>query len=246
VPTTTPAGPVVVGTGYAAIAAGWFHSLGLTGAGELRAWGRNARGQLGDGTTTGRTAPVPVGAGFVAAAAGADHSLGLTAAGDLYAWGDNGFGQLGDGTLAARATPVLVGAGFAAAAAGQSHSLGLTAGGDLYAWGLNDQGQLGDGRGPRQLRPVEVFAPPGPDHLVYAPAAGAFAAGAAIAPLTPSWSGLATRFEATPPLPAGLALDQVTGVISGTPAAAAPRTAHAITATGPGGATTALVTLEVQ
>ena len=37
------------------------HSLGITHDGQLWAWGNNAHGQLGDGTTTNRLAPVRVG-----------------------------------------------------------------------------------------------------------------------------------------------------------------------------------------
>ncbi len=43
-----------------AVSAGYGHSLALTSDGTVWAWGRNAWGQLGDGTTTGSTLPVPV------------------------------------------------------------------------------------------------------------------------------------------------------------------------------------------
>ena len=42
------------------VAAGYAHSLAITGPGDLRAWGDNEAGQLGDGTTTNRTTPVEV------------------------------------------------------------------------------------------------------------------------------------------------------------------------------------------
>ncbi|HEX5752852.1 MAG TPA: RCC1 repeat-containing protein [Archangium sp.] len=43
-----------------AISAGRNHSLAMHADGTLWAWGRNATGQLGDGTTTQRATPVPV------------------------------------------------------------------------------------------------------------------------------------------------------------------------------------------
>lgn len=42
------------------LAAGYVHSLAATSDGTMRAWGRNAEGELGDGTTTARLTPVTV------------------------------------------------------------------------------------------------------------------------------------------------------------------------------------------
>ena len=55
-------GPNDVGTlsNIVAIAAGWDHNLALDSYGRLWAWGRNDKGQLGDGTTTVRKVPVLV------------------------------------------------------------------------------------------------------------------------------------------------------------------------------------------
>jgi RHS repeat-associated protein len=44
----------------AGVAAGTYHSLALEHDGRAWGWGRNAHGQLGDGTTTNRTSPVEV------------------------------------------------------------------------------------------------------------------------------------------------------------------------------------------
>jgi len=46
-----------------AISAAWRHSLVLGDDGVARAWGDNAFGQLGDGTTVSRSQPVIVGPG---------------------------------------------------------------------------------------------------------------------------------------------------------------------------------------
>jgi len=70
--------------------------LGLDRDGALWAWGRNAEGQLGDGTLTPRNAPVQVPglAGITAISAGANHSLALTPT-QSFAWGYDDFSQLG-------------------------------------------------------------------------------------------------------------------------------------------------------
>jgi RHS repeat-associated protein len=47
-------------TGAAALTGGYVHSLAVLTDGTMRSWGRNAEGELGDGTTTVRSTPVPV------------------------------------------------------------------------------------------------------------------------------------------------------------------------------------------
>src|SRR5262249_24994318 len=53
-PVSLPAGTTVK-----AIGAGDAHSLAVTSTGQMLAWGFNATGDLGDGTTTDRHSPVP-------------------------------------------------------------------------------------------------------------------------------------------------------------------------------------------
>ena len=130
------------------IAAGYAHSLAVTSGGTVWAWGNNAQGQLGDGSTTFRVSPVPVGglSNVVAVAAGEGHSIALTADGAVWAWGANDQGQLGDGTNADRLAPVLIlPSGVAQIAAGSKHTLALRTDGSVVAWGGNFAGQLGDG-----------------------------------------------------------------------------------------------------
>ena len=76
------------------------HSLAVKSDGTVWAWGYNAYGQLGDGTTTERHAPVQVSGltDVVAVAGGYMHSLAVKSDGTVWAWGDDLVGQLGDGT----------------------------------------------------------------------------------------------------------------------------------------------------
>ena len=46
--------------GATALTGGYVHSLAVIGDGTMRGWGRNAEGEVGDGTTTVRTTPVTV------------------------------------------------------------------------------------------------------------------------------------------------------------------------------------------
>jgi len=112
-PCSTSPVPVQLPTGTAAtaVASGHFFSMALTSTGQVYAWGENANGSLGVGTSTGpqtcgleacSTIPVGVGlpAGFtpVAIAAGAYHALTLSSTGGVEAWGFNGDGELGTGS----------------------------------------------------------------------------------------------------------------------------------------------------
>jgi alpha-tubulin suppressor-like RCC1 family protein len=141
------------GTTVASVRAGGKHSLALTSAGQVLAWGHNSAGQLGDGTTIDRHTPLkvklPQGTTVIAISAGGVHSLAVTAAGQVLAWGDNEYGQLGDGTTMDRHSPVRVKlpAGTRVIAVGASYncSMALTAAGQVWAWGHNGSGQLGDG-----------------------------------------------------------------------------------------------------
>ncbi|MCS6858517.1 MAG: hypothetical protein NZM37_12445 [Sandaracinaceae bacterium] len=47
-------------SGVQAISAGGAHTCALLTSGEVRCWGANGDGQLGDGATTNRTMPTPV------------------------------------------------------------------------------------------------------------------------------------------------------------------------------------------
>ncbi|MFC7863359.1 Ig-like domain repeat protein [Streptomyces murinus] len=157
------------GTTVTAVAAGLSHSLALTSDGRVLAWGYNAFGQLGDGTTTERLTPVeadlPIGTTVTALSAGAYFSLAVTSDGGALAWGYNLFGQLGDGTTTNRATPVEVhlpaGTSVTSVAGGGFHSLAVTTDGRALAWGYNAFGQLGDGTTTNRSTPVDVHLPTG-------------------------------------------------------------------------------------
>ncbi len=144
-----------------ALAAGWYHSLAVTGDGRVVAWGSTARDL---------TAVPPGLAGVTAVAAGQYHSLALTIAGKVAAWGGNGYGQCDAPATLAEVTAIAAGADHSlavadgrvvgwggnkygqtrvpdhladvtAVAAGAGHSLALTQSGRVVAWGLNDFGE---------------------------------------------------------------------------------------------------------
>lgn len=150
---TTSATPTYL-TGSTAVAAGGSHSLAVAG-GLLWAWGANAKGQLGDGTTAQKTRATQItlsGAAPGAVAAGNEHSLVLRSDGTVLAFGYNFYGQLGDGTTTDRWAAVQVKTSATtyltnviAVAAGSNHSLALKSDGSVWSWGNNIWGQIGDG-----------------------------------------------------------------------------------------------------
>ena len=150
-----------LGTGRTAVAvdAGDLHTCAILDNGDLKCWGWDSKGQLGDGgSNTNTNAPsstaINLGTGrtAVAVAVGYSHTCAILDNGDLKCWGLDNYGQLGDGgsntdTNAPSSTPIDLGSGRTAVAvdAGKLHTCAILDNGDLKCWGLDDKGQLGDG-----------------------------------------------------------------------------------------------------
>lgn len=86
-----------------------------------------------------------------------------------------------------------------------------------------------------------------PANLVYSNNPANYTTGSPVTPNTPtSTGGAATTYAISPTLPAGLALNATTGVLSGTPTASLPRALYTVTASNAVGSTTATLTLGVS
>ena len=150
-------------SGVTAVAAGYSHTCAIASGGELKCWGRNVEGQLGDGTSTTRLTPVSVSglsSGVVAVAAGYSHTCAITGAGALKCWGSGGNGQLGNGTQSGSLVPAQVTgltSGVTAVAAGWRFNCAITTGGAAQCWGANLNGQVGVGtKTSYELSPLPV------------------------------------------------------------------------------------------
>lgn len=100
----------------------------------------------------------------------------------------------------------------------------------------------GGGGGGSSPAPTPLAAPSG---LSY-PAVPALEVGTALAtPVVPAVTGTVTSYTVSPPLPAGLMLDAASGVIVGTPAAAAPTATYTVRAANSAGAATFALVITV-
>jgi len=136
---------------WASVSAGDEHTCAVKTDGSLHCWGRNAAGQLGDGTTADRRTPTQETSGasdWASVAAGWRHTCGVKTDGSLHCWGRNTADQLGDGTTVDRRAPTREASGaahWASVSAGWRHSCGVKTDGSLHCWGRNVSGKLGDG-----------------------------------------------------------------------------------------------------
>ncbi|MBA4319103.1 MAG: chromosome condensation regulator RCC1 [Flavobacterium sp.] len=155
--------PVKVGinNSWVSIAAGSFHSLGLTSDGTLWAWGFNEDGQLGDEGFGNQYVPMQMKSRissfstdtervstWVSVTAGTSHTLAIKSDGSLWACGRNTQNQIAifDSTTKRNSLSKISAWGniWVNVAGGLGHSVGLRANGELWTWGWNQDGQLGN------------------------------------------------------------------------------------------------------
>lgn len=142
------------------VAAGLGHCLALKSDGTVWAWGKNDKGQLGDGTTVSKTNPVLVNnlSNIKQVAAGGNFSMALDFDGNVYLWGSNEYGQLGittsssegvineNGIVTMSVYPVKLSLDktIKEISAGNGHAMAVDTEKNVWVWGKNDKGQLGD------------------------------------------------------------------------------------------------------
>lgn len=153
-------------SGVNQITAGWLSSCALLGTGEVRCWGSNLSGQIGDGTITNwRLTPTKVIglSSSVTHVSAANHfSCARLSSGSVQCWGRGKRGELGDGTVInkstkPRPTQILdLSSNALSLAAGSNHTCALLDSGSLKCWGLNLSGQIGDGFQVDKYAPTQV------------------------------------------------------------------------------------------
>jgi alpha-tubulin suppressor-like RCC1 family protein len=165
--TTWRSSPVQVGglNTWASIAASSrsYHALAIQTNGTLWAWGYNAYGQVGDGTTAYRSSPKQIGSltNWAYVAKTTLSSIAIKTNGTLWTWGRNNTGQLGLNNGTYYSSPKQVGAltnWTSQISGGQYTVCAIKSDGTLWSWGYNNYGQLGLGNTTNYSSPKQVGA----------------------------------------------------------------------------------------
>jgi len=156
-------GTIPLGFDVMQVDVGGAHSCVLGRQGQVRCWGDNSEGQLGQDSVqsvggAGQASPaqasdVDLGGPALQVAAGGQHTCALMQTGAVRCWGRGLEGQLGygdrqrvsdgSGPSVRDAGEVDLGAPATFIAAGGQHTCAVLVGGELKCWGSNARGQLG-------------------------------------------------------------------------------------------------------
>ena len=151
----------------AMVACGGRHTLLVTDAGLVFAFGLGENGRLGLGDNHARQVPAYIEPSFfhqekiAGIAAGARHSGVVTTHGTVFMWGYGDHGSLGFPSSGDQLRPMRLLPGFCNACAlyaGSLHTMVRTATGQVWAWGGNDYGQLGLGDTKKRYVPHRIEA----------------------------------------------------------------------------------------
>lgn len=148
--------------GASRVIAGYSHVCILDHHGDLHCAGRNAHGEVGDGTFEERLDFVKVDVSDIRdISAGTYYTCAIDQMGDAYCWGDNSFGQLGDGSdepVQAAPVNVLLDVEVGSVHASADHTCAISRGNEVYCWGANTYGGLGYGGDPADQQSTPVLA----------------------------------------------------------------------------------------
>lgn len=139
---------------------GTYHTCAIDDSGVMHCWGRNNRGQLGDGTRTNRNVPTEVDGGHTwkTVATGYELSCAIKSDNTLWCFGRNQNGQLGDNSTTNRTSPTQVSGGgiWTDVEMGYYNACATQASGTKYCWGNNGYGQVGDGTTTQRTVPTQL------------------------------------------------------------------------------------------
>lgn len=168
--TTSKSSPVQIGslTNWRAVACAQSSSymLAIKNDGTLWAWGTNAAGQLGDGTTTSTSSPIQIGSlndWFSVAISVGSTSHAIKDNGTLWSWGSNSNGTIGDNTLVSKSSPIQIGTlnNWKQLCGNWNSITAIKNNGTMWAWGWNTHGEVGiglSGAAGRVSSPVQIGA----------------------------------------------------------------------------------------
>jgi E3 ubiquitin-protein ligase HERC2 len=131
-----------------ALGSGDSHSLCVTTAGHVFAWGDGDFGKLGNGSSNGSQIPQQIEGleKIVNVYSGSQFSVALSSEGAVFTWGKGHGGRLGHGGSDHISVPKVVqaleGKQICQISVGSAHCLALTNTGELYGWGRNDYQQI--------------------------------------------------------------------------------------------------------
>jgi hypothetical protein len=266
VPVAVDTTGVLAGRTVVAVAVGYSHSVALCADGTVAARGLNSEGELGNNSTTQSPAPVAVTStplssgerftGVFRSAVGR-HSLALVSAAPpsalTYSANPVAYSR---GTAIANNTPSSGGSGVVAYSVAPALPAGLslnpntgvisgtptavTAAASYTVTATNAAGSI---TAALSLTVNEAA----PTALTYSANPAVYPVGTAIANNTPSSGGGAVAaYSVAPAPPAGLSLNTVNGIISGTPTARAAAANYTVTSTNTGGSATVSLNLTVE